>query len=174
MFKNYKKLSYKVDDYHYLTGVDITQRVKINDRIRTFGATDARNYIILDGEKPEYVAYTFYGNPSYAYAILLLNGIHNMYDEWPRSGETLKKYIIEKYGSLSYAQTNIAYYYVNDIITSQQAYESSSETDKYSQSIYQYEEYLNNEKRNIKLLDPSLIKKLDVAIREILNSTENL
>jgi len=175
MFKNYKKLTYKVDDYHTLKAIDITQRFKINERISRFGALGARKYIIKEGERPENISYKIYGTPNYAYAILILNGIHNLYDEWPKDSSTFKKYLIKKYGSIEVTRSTNAYYYINGgIITSEENYNNSSDTDKYAESIYVYEERINNEKRSINILSSTLIKKLDITIKEILNSTENL
>jgi len=175
MFRYYTKTDYKIDNYHTLSGIDITKRIKINEYILAFGGINARNYTIKEGERPETISSKIYSRPDYAYAILLLNNIHNLYDEWPRDSVAFKNYIVEKYGSITAANSEVAFYYTGDgYVISQELYASISDNDKYTETHYQYEDRLNDEKREIKLMNPSLIRKMEIAIQEIMNSTENL
>ena len=174
MFRYYNKVDYKIDEYHSLSAIDITTRTKINDYIFRAGGAGARDYLIQEGERPEGIANRLYGRPSYAYILLLSNNIHNLYDEWPKDSETFKKYIIEKYGSITAARSQVRFYYTGDgFITSQSTYESLIDGGKYNETDYEYESRLNEEKRSIKILQPNLVKRIEVAIQESLYSTEN-
>lgn len=175
MFRYYNKVDYKIDQYHSLSAIDITTRTKINDYIFQAGGAGARDYLIAEGERPEGIANRLYGRPSYAYILLLSNNIHNLYDEWPKDSATFKKYIIEKYGSISNARNEIRFYYTGEgFIISQATYESLIDDKKYIKTTYEYESDLNEEKRRIKILQPNLVKRIEVAIQESLYSTENL
>jgi hypothetical protein len=174
MFRFFPRIDYKIDNYDSLLGVDITERVKINDYLRNINAYNVRDYEIKEGELPENIAYNVYGNPSYAYIILMSNNIQNFYDEWPKDDYTLKKYITEKYGSITSANTTVAHYYLDiGIICDENTYNISSNTNKYIENVYEYEKRLNNEKRKIKLIESTLVRKIEVAIEEIMSSTSS-
>lgn len=171
MFKYFPKINYFVDNYNFLVGIDIAERVKINDYLKSVDAVGARDYEIKEGELPENISFTVYGRPSYAYMILLLNNIQNFYDEWPMDSKTFKNFITFKYGSVANARSQNMFYYVNGLICDEDTYQASTDPEKYIETSYDYENRLNDEKRKIKLLNPSIVKKAEVAIQEILNST---
>lgn len=172
MFKYFPKNNYKIDDFNYLYGVDIVERVKINEYLRNLNAFSARNYEIGEGESPENVAFALYGNPAYAYILLLSNNILNVYDEWPRDKVSFEKYIISKYGSVASANAGTAFYFIEEgIISNEDDYALSTSETKYTETYYVYEKRLNDEKRKIKIINPSLIKQIEVGIQEILNGS---
>lgn len=172
MFKYFPKNNYKIDDFNYLYGVDIVERVKINEYLRNLNAFSARDYEVGEGESPENVAFALYGNPAYAYILLLSNNILSLYDEWPLDKKTFENYIVSKYGSVAAANSEIAFYFIEDgIISNEDDYAVSTNTAKYTETNYEYEKRLNDEKRQIKIINPSLIKKIEVGIQEILNGS---
>lgn len=67
-------------------------------------------YTIKDNETPETLARLYYGNPELYWIIFYVNDIVDPYYDWPLSSENFQSYIIEKYGSLEYAQTTIHHY----------------------------------------------------------------
>jgi hypothetical protein len=171
MYNFFPKIDYKIDNYDSITFVDISVYAKIKDYISKLKYVQPRRYVIQNGERPDVVSYKLYGNPNYAYMILIVNDIINVYDEWPKDFETFKNYIIEKHGSLDYAKTTFKNYFTRDgIIVSQQYWNTIQDSRKYRETIYEYESRLNDEKAEINVLDFSLIIKFETDLQEILNT----
>lgn len=174
MFRYYPKISYKIDDYYSVDLVDITTRIKIAEYIKDTSLVNVRDYVIQNGAKPEIVSYNLYGKPTYAYILLLINKIHNLYDEWPRDYTTFRKFIIEKYGSISNSNV-VAYWFNGDGVQIQESvWDDLVDAKKYTKTHFEYESDLNDKKSRIKIVNASLIPKFENAIQEILNSTENV
>lgn len=82
-------------------------------------------YTIQEGERPEDIAYHYYGSTEYTWLVYLSNNIVDPYHEWPLSEELFNQYIIDKYqeesGKTGYKvidwtqnetiEDNIVYYY---------------------------------------------------------------
>jgi hypothetical protein len=82
-------------------------------------------YTVKEGEKPEDIAYYYYGSVDYTWLVLLANNIVDSYYDWPLDDRDFNEYIIKKYESISgkkgydvvaWAQNenindNILYYY---------------------------------------------------------------
>ena len=172
MFNYYPIIDYKVGQFDSLSVVDITVRTKINEYIRRIAGVGIRPYQIVNGDRPDVVSKKVYGKPQYSYIILLVNEIHNIYDEWPRDSTAFRNYIVEKYGSLNFALENIAYYYDEaGNVVSESFWDDLDESGKYTETYYEYELRKNDEKAQIKMLDPSLILRVETTIQEILNSS---
>jgi hypothetical protein len=175
MLSYYPIIDYSTNKFDKLSVVDITVRTKINEYIRRIAGVGIRNYQIVNGDRPDVVSNKVYGKAQYAYIILLVNEIHNIYDEWPRDSTTFRNYIIEKHGTLNNALETIAYYYDGDgNYVSQDSWNALTDPKKYVETIYEYELRLNDKKSQIKILDPSLILKVETTIQEILNSSIQL
>jgi hypothetical protein len=81
-------------------------------------------YTITDEDRPEDIAYYYYGSTEYTWLVLLANNIIDPYHDWPLKEDDFHKYLIKKYeqqsGQKGYAvvdwarneniQDNIAYY----------------------------------------------------------------
>lgn len=67
-------------------------------------------YTIKDTDRPEILAEKYYKDPEAYWIILLSNKILDPFYDWPLSENNFKKFIIEKYGSLSTAKTTIDRY----------------------------------------------------------------
>jgi hypothetical protein len=79
---------------------DITRRSKVVDDIRK-DPFIFLPYTVKDGEKPEDLAYYYYGSVDDTWLVLLANNITDPYTQWPMDGETFNKYFIEKYSEIS-------------------------------------------------------------------------
>lgn len=174
MFKFYPKFEYAVDDYDSLTAIDITKRIKVTEYVKRTSLLSARSYFIQDGELPEHISYKLYSKPTYAYTILLINEIHNIFEEWPRSNKQFIKYIEDKYGSVAASKATSSYWFDGDgVQMSLDYWQTVDDNRKYALSNYAYEEELNNKKKEIRVLLPSIIPRMETAIQEILNSSGN-
>lgn len=171
MFNLYPKIFYNINDYDALRAVDITVSARIKKYIKSYRALGLRPYFIKDGELPEIVATKIYGSPRYGYIIILINEIHSLYDDWPKSGAVFKKYIIEKYGSIGFAQSTTHSWYTSDNHSvSEEYWLTISDSAKYSKSIFQYESDLNDEKSEINIMDFRYVIEFESKLQEILVS----
>jgi hypothetical protein len=168
IFNNYLKVNYKIDEYDYLTAIDITSTYKIRKILNSYRGISYQPYVIQDGERPDNVSQKLYGNPNYDWIILFINEIHSIYDEWPRDRETLKKYIIEKYGSLSIAGSTIKYYYdANKNIIDLTTYNSLPVSQRSLENAYEYELRENTNKSIIKVSSLSVAKSIETDLRTL-------
>lgn len=56
-------------------------------------------YIVKDGEKPEDIAYHYYGSVNYTWLVLLSNNIIDPYFDWPISSDQFEDFLIKKYSN---------------------------------------------------------------------------
>ena len=63
------------------------------------------NYTISGDERPDQVAFTEYGDTKFYWIVLVTNNIRNIWTEWPLGSLAFDSYIINKYGSISAAQS---------------------------------------------------------------------
>ena len=76
---------------------DILRRVKLRSGIRS-GMFLFDNYDVKDGEKPEDVAFKWFGDPQYHWVILMTNNITDRYYEWPMTQPQFQEFLEDKYG----------------------------------------------------------------------------
>lgn len=89
-----------VDGNHpYQLTTNIFRRIKIKDDLQ--GALlGFEQYEIGEGERPDQVAYKFYGDSGLDWVPLIVNNIVNVYEDWPMTRYDLYDYVENKYGSV--------------------------------------------------------------------------
>lgn len=122
------------------------------------------SYTILDGETSQSLAYKYYGAATYHWVILMFNEIHNPYFEWPVDAFTLKNICIDKYTETT---TYMVKHYEEDELVVGEVKEFKNKNVPWIPpipidgalpiSFYEYEETLNDKKREILLLRPELL-----------------
>lgn len=126
-------------------------------------------YVIQDNERPDVLSFNYYGSVKYTWLIFFANNILDPYSEWPMSSNQFRRYIISKYGSAADANSTIHSYYetvysdVNgktDIQIDQIRYNLVSSDLRYTKSYLDYENELNEQKRNIVLIEDVYIKTI--------------
>jgi hypothetical protein len=188
-FKNIPKVGYDINGTgknSFLSVTNIMKRVKFKPSV----LEDISNYypyFVKEGERPDIIAHSEYGNVGYAYLILLVNDIQDPNFDWPLSSQVFEKFIINKYGSVSSAISNIKTYYqiiraeVSRTGTSERVpevkfavdvttYDTLGTSDRKTLSDYDYEVELNDNKGKIRLINPSFIKDIDFQIKHSLKS----
>ena len=75
----------------------ILRRVKLRSGIRS-GMFLFDNYDVKDGEKPEDIAFKWFGSSHYHWIILMTNNITDRYYEWPMTQPQFQNFIEDKYG----------------------------------------------------------------------------
>jgi hypothetical protein len=130
-------------------------------------------YELEEGERPETVAFDFYGSSHYNYVFLLMNDIVDPFFDWPLERNELIALCEERYGAPGivngqYDQTG--YYAVRhwekDGIFYQEEFKPVGSV---AVSYIEYEERLNDAKRRVKVLYPELIARLDKELELLLN-----
>ena len=143
---------------------DIFRRVKARSKIvNNVSAFD--KYDVQEGEKPEDVAFKWFGDPELHWVILMTNNVTDRYYGWPLNSVQFAEYLTDKYGAGN--EDAIHHYEVtkdSGRTTGKgpsdysHKVEVNSDTDNASSiSNREYEERLQDKKRQIQLLDKSLL-----------------
>ncbi|MDP7366472.1 MAG: baseplate wedge protein 53 [Candidatus Pacebacteria bacterium] len=187
-FRNIPNVLYDIngtEPNQYRAVTNIMKRVKFRPSVIE-NISDYYPYRVREGERPDIVSFQKYGTVAYSYLILLLNDIVDPLFDWPLHTRQFENYIIEKYGSISTAQTTNKYYY--QIVRSEVARTGTSEripevkiivdlttyntldaSVKSSQTVYDWEDELNDNKRDIKLINPNFIQDIDYEVKRTLS-----
>ena len=90
-------LQHKISSKEYIAIKNLFRRVKVRDGIQD-KATLYTKYTILQGQRPDTVAETFYGSSDLDWVVVLTAGITNIRDQWPLSNKDVYIYANNKYG----------------------------------------------------------------------------
>jgi len=171
MFNIFPRINYQIDTYDTIKGVDLNVSGKIKDEFSKYKLASLRPYYIADGESPDRVSYKLYGTPKFGYLIMMSNNIYSLYDDWPKSSSAFRKYIIEKYGSITYATNTDKFFYTGDkLVISEESYLELSDSNKYKETIMEYERRINGEKSFIRILDYKYVIQFETGLQELLGN----
>ena len=174
-FDRFPLMAYDVKgnkDYKLLP--NILRRVKLRAGIRS-GTFLFDNYDVKDGEKPEDIAFKWFGDAEYHWVILMTNNITDRYYQWPLSQPQFQEHITDKYGA---GNEDAVHHYEK---TQDSGRTSSNGPSDYSHLVEcneddgnpaiitnrQYEQRLQDGYRSIRLLNKSYLKSF-------INEFENL
>jgi len=164
-FSRFPLFAYDIkNDNNYKLLPDILRRVKLRATIKSGGMLFDK-YDVKEGEKPEDVAYKWFGDAELHWVILMTNNITDRYYEWPMNQVQFAEFLTDKYGAGN--EDAIHHYEVTQDsgrTTSKgpsdysHKVEVNSDTDNASSiSNREYEERLQDKKRQIQLLNKSLL-----------------
>jgi hypothetical protein len=154
---------------------NILRRIKVRDKVRD-NLSLFDNYDLDIGDTPESVSYKVYGSVDYYWVILLMNNIKDRYYDWPLNLQDFETYVKEKYSN----PAGIHHYEID---------QSSGTTDPngpgdfdykievnsdtvgaQSVSNYEYEQRLQDQKRQIKILNqnylPTFVREFERLIKK--------
>ena len=157
--------------------------------------TTFEKYQIQGDDRPDNVAFELYGDSTLDWVVLMTNNILNIQTEWPMKQADFNEYLLEKYGSYDTLYTDIHHYESNEVKDSQGiviypkgvrvgAAQSVSYFDYFSDlqidivnisrpvTNYQYEEKLNDDKRNIFILKPKYLNVIFDDLEELMTYKE--
>ena len=141
---------------------NILRRVKLRSGIRS-GAFLFDNYDVRDGERPEDIAFKYYGDPEYHWVVLMTNNITDRYYQWPLTQPQFQEHLKDKYGSGN--EDAVHHYEITQTSgpTSSRDYShmvecNSDETNPSIISNRDYEQRKQDEYRQIRLLDPRYVE----------------
>jgi len=162
---------------------NILRRFKVKDKLKD-NVGIFYEYSIQEGDRPDVIADKFYGNANYAWIVLHYNDIIDPFFDWPLFGENFRRFIISKYGSVATAQATVKNYYQilsaefirndgtrvprREVVVDQTTYNSLSPTDRRTETAYDYEVELNEDRKQIQLLEPRFVSQAIDEVETIL------
>ena len=170
-FDRFPLMAYDVaGDKNYKLLPDILKRVKLRTGIRS-GTFLFDDYDVKDGEKPEDVAYKWFGDPELHWIILMTNNITDRFYQWPLTQPQFQEHLKDKYGAGN--EDAVHHYEITQTSgpTSSRDYShmvecNSDDGDPNIISNRQYEQRKQDEYRQIRILDKRF---LDTFVEEFDN-----
>ena len=189
-FRNIPKVKYDINGAEpnkFLNVTNIMKRISFKPSVIE-DITDYYPYRVKDGERPDILSFQKYGTVAYAYLIMLVNDIYDPLFDWPLSSQQFEKYLTNKYGSVSSAMGTTKYYYqivraevartgtserVPEVkfIVDETTYNALDQTLRSTQTIYDWEDELNNDKKEIRLISPNFIHDIDYQVKQYFTSS---
>jgi hypothetical protein len=77
---------------------DILRRVKLRSVIKSGGMLFDK-YDVKEGEKPEDIAFKWFGDPELHWVILMTNNVTDRYFDWPMNQPQFAEFLTDKYGT---------------------------------------------------------------------------
>ena len=163
------------NDNNYKLLPDILKRVKQRNAIKS-GQFIFDTYDVVDGEKPEDVAYKWFGDAQLHWVILMTNNVIDRYYDWPMNQVQFQEFLEDKYSN----PDGIHHYELTQDsgrTTSQGPSDYSHKVEVTSDTVNassisnrEYEEREQDKKRSIRLLNqkflPAFIEEFDNLIKE--------
>ena len=154
-------------------------------------------YDIQDSDTPEIIAHKYYGDSYRYWLVMFANQLMDPQWDWPLSGNELNAYLIKKYGENYNTYSEIHHYEkiltqfdygtntttTNKVTVSEDIYNAivpqtnyfslptgdvSIAVDKSAVSVYDYELDLNEQKRNIKILNSAYVNKIEEDFKKLM------
>src|SRR6056300_1797555 len=173
-FSQFPKTTYDMrGDGNKKTITDIWRRVKVRSKIvNNLALLD--KYDVQEGESPETVAYKAYGTTDYFWVVCLVNDIVNRYYDWPLDEYNFQQYVEDKY-----ANPDAVHHYEITQSSGKQTGDGPSDythkvecnaTEPGAESVsnIEYERRLQDNKRQIKLLQPNYLNNFIDEFRRLI------
>lgn len=188
-FRPFPKINYDVKKNNSpLLLTDITKRYKIRDILQQKAAI-YYNYTIRDGDRPDLIAFKYYGDETLDWLIFLCNNMMDPYYDWPLDYRKFTAYMKSLYGSVDVAKSTVFEYrkILNEqstlidgtvvpkrtVVIDLNTYNSLSTSVREEIDAYQYYEELNDAKREIKLLDERFVPDIITEVEAIFSENYN-
>ena len=177
----------KISDYNPVK--NLFMRGKLREDIFQNVAVFTK-YEVKGDDRPDNVAFEFYGDANLDWLVLTCNNIINVYDEWPMSQFNFENYLLDKYDT--YENINATHHYETTevknskgvvIVPAGLEVDSNYSVSFYDEEIegmttvsspvteitnYHYEEKLQQDKRNIFLLKARFLNVVKDDLEEMM------
>ena len=143
---------------------DIFRRIKVRGVIKDNLAL-MTTYDVVPGDTPEIISYKHFGSTDYFWVICLMNDISDRYYDWPLDYQAFEEYVNDKYDNpqaihhYEKSQSSGATTGNGPGDFSHKIEVNSTDADAQSVSNYEYEQRLQDQKRQIKLLDKAYLNQ---------------
>ena len=148
-------------------------------------------YRVEGNNRPDNVAFEVYGDSTFDWLVLLCNNIINIQTEWPLSQQDFDEYLLTKYGDYETLYSGIHHYETEELKNSQGVvivpsglqvgsnytvsfydYFNGGQTTSGNLAVpvtnYEYEERIEDDKRNIFLIKPRYLNVVMDDMEEIM------
>ena len=165
-FKQFPKIFYPTGTTQTLVP-DIFRRVHLDKFFKN--RTNLFGYYVTDGMTPELVSKQQYGSTFFHWIVLLTNYVVDVEREWPKGSNDLTAYIKDKYGSSN--STDVHHY----VLTADKTIIVDWDATKAGDGTYtavtntQYEDDLNEKKRQIYLIRPELVTAIRKQFKTLIS-----
>jgi len=183
-FSFFPTTSHDLKDVNRVTEVtNILRRFKVRTKVKNIVGT-YYDYTMHEGDRMDSIAERYYGDSNLAWVILHFNDIVDPYYDLPLFGKQFSDYITEKYGSVTIARATIKNYFrilqqeqllidgtripKEQIVVDLKTYNTLSASNRDSESAYEFEERLNDDKKNLKILDKRYLNQLVKEVKSVL------
>lgn len=187
-FKSFPKVNYELKkNKNPLLLTNITQRFKIRNTLKSFSAI-YYDYLVQDTDRPDLVAFKYYGDETLDWVLFLINDIIDPYYDWPMDQRTFNNYMKSLYGSVDSAKSTVFEYrkILNEqghlidgtvlpkrtVVIDTNTYNSLPPTSREIIYGYNYYEEINDLKRRIRILDKNFIGLVTREVENIFNTEE--
>ncbi len=164
-FSKFPLLAYDIKNTEsYKLLPDILRRVKLKAVVKSGGML-FDTYDVKNGEKPEDVAYKWFGDAELHWVILMTNNVTDRYYDWPMNHVQFQEFLEDKYSN----PDGIHHYEItkdSGILTTQGPSDYSHKVEVNSDTVNassisnrEYEEREQDKKRSIRLLNKSLVSE---------------
>ena len=173
-FNRFPLMAYDIaGNENYKLLPNILRRVKLRTGLSS-GMFLFDNYDVADGERPEDIAFKYYGDPELHWVILMTNNITDRYYQWPLTQPQFQEHLKDKYGAGN--EDAVHHYEITQTSgpTTSRDYShmvecNSDETNPSIISNRDYEHRKQDEYRQIRLLDKrylgTFVEEFDNLIR---------
>ena len=160
-----------VGDYKFKDVTNLLRRVALRAKVKT-STLLYDTYDVKNGETPESLADKLYGDSELHWIIMLINDITDRYHQWPMSEAQFSQYLKDKYSN-------------PDAVHHYEIPQESGDTDikinigtsnaDYPTATlitnYEYEQKLQDDRRKIRLLDPSFISQFVTEYKSLMSES---
>ena len=155
-FSKYPQYQYDLQDTQTRKLItDIVRRVQMKANVKA-NTQVFDTYTVKEGEQPDIVADKYYGDSTLHWIIVLVNNITSRYD-WPLDQVALSQYVNDKYSNPNGTHHHEINATSGD--TTKKLIVSSDTDGATAITNYEYEQTLNDNKRQIRLLDRNYIQQ---------------
>jgi hypothetical protein len=171
-FKQFPTIPYDSEGNGKFKNVkNLLRRVGVRAKIKT-NTSLYDTYDVKNGETPESIAHKLYDDSELHWVILLLNDITDRYHDWPMSEAQFLQFVNDKYNNVD----AIHHYEIPqssgntskkiNIGTSNSNYPTATAI-----TNYEHEQKVQDNKRKIRLLDPSYIPSFVAEFKSLMNES---
>jgi len=157
---------------------NLLRRVGVRAKVKT-NTLLFDTYDVKEGESPESIAHKLYGDSELHWVVLLVNDVTDRYHQWPLNYSQFNQYIADKYDNVDgvhhyelaqssgNTDTKIEVYNNSALYSGDQDFYSSATTI----TNREYEEAQQDQRRQIRLLDPIHIESFVEEYINLMNES---